>query len=141
MKKTIMKTNIGIINLAELDLTDDSLEVFIPINNDLDNPFVSVSESLKATIEENIRKAKEEYQKEFGNPHGKKWSDAGIIMDYQSIHIVIEKKTFSYELCFDFIDAEDECIWTGFRLDVDLSEYTNELKRVIIKVLIDKFFD
>lgn len=132
MKKTTMKTNIGTINLAELDLTDDSLEVFIPI--------VAVSESLKATIEENVQKAKEEYQKKFGNPHGKKWSDAGIIMDYQSLHIVIEKKTFSYELCFDFTDAKDDCIWTGFRLDVDLSEHTTELKKLILKAMIDKFF-
>lgn len=44
-------------------------------------------------------------------------------MDYQSLHIVIEKKTFSYELCFKFTDVKDDCIWTGFSLDVDLSEY------------------
>lgn len=132
MKNATMLTNIGTINLAELDISDDSLEIFIPI--------VAVSESLKATIEENIQKAKEEYQKEFGNRHGKKWSDAGIVMDYQSLHITIEKKTFSYELCFNFTDAEDGCMWTGFRLSVDLSEYHNELKKLIIKAMIDKFF-
>ncbi len=132
MKNRTMKTNIGTINLAELDLTDDSLEVFIPI--------VAVSDGLKATIEENIQKAKDEWQKEFGDAHDKKWSDTGIVMDFQSLHIVIEKKTFSYELCFDFTDAEDDGIWTGFRLDVDLSEHTTELKKLIIKAMIDKFF-
>lgn len=132
MKNRTMTTNIGTINLAELDISDDTLEVFIPI--------VAVSERLKTTIEENVQKAKEEYQKEFGNPHGKKWGDDGIIMDYQSLHIVIEKKTFSYKLCFNFTDAKDDCIWTGFSLDVDLSEYTTELKKLIVKVMIDKFF-
>lgn len=57
MKNRTMTTNIGTINLAELDLVEDCLEVFIPI--------IAVSENLKATIEENIQRAKAEYQKEF----------------------------------------------------------------------------
>lgn len=41
-----MTTNIGTINLAEMELMTDCMEVFIPIT--------AVSDSLKATIEENI---------------------------------------------------------------------------------------
>ena len=132
MKKTTMTTNIGTINLAEIDVTDDSLEVFIPI--------VAVSENLKAIIEENIQRAKAEYQKEFLDCRGKKWSNAGIVMNFQSLHITVKEKAFNYELCFDFEDKEDEHLWAGFNLEVDLSEYETELKKLIVKATIDKFF-
>lgn len=64
MKNRTMTTNIGIINLAELDLVEDSIEVFIPI--------ISLSDNLKATIEENVQRAKAEHQKEFLDCRGKK---------------------------------------------------------------------
>lgn len=132
MKNRIMTTNIGRINLAELDLVEDSLEVFIPI--------VAVSENLKATIEENIQRAKAEHQKEILDCRGKKWSNAGIVMTYQSLHITVKDKVFNYELCFDFEDKESSLIFTDFSLEVDLSEHTEELKKLVIKAMIDKFF-
>lgn len=133
MKKATMTTKIGTINLAELELMEDSLEVFIPIT--------AVSDRLKAVIEENIQEAKEEHQKKFLDCRGMKWSDTGIAITFQSLHIIIGKeKEFTYQLCFDFEDREDEVIWTGFRLDVDLSEHTAELKKLIVKAMIDKFF-
>lgn len=131
MKKTIIE-ELGTINLAELEVLEDCLEVFIPI--------VAVSKKLKATIEENVQKAKEEFQKEFLDCRGKKWSNAGIVMSYQSLHIVVKENTLEYELCFNFEDAENASFWTGFKLGVDLSEHTAELKKLIIKALIDKFF-
>ena len=132
MRTKTMTTNVGTINLADIDITDDSLEVFIPI--------IAVSEKLKAIIEENVKKAKEELQKEFLEGRGKKWSNAGIIMNFQSLHITIKNKAFHYELCFDFEDAEDKLIFTGFNLEVDLSEHETELKKLIVKATIDKFF-
>ena len=50
------------------------------------------------------------------------------------------EKAFNYELCFDFEDKANDSICTGFNLDVDLSEHTEELKKLIIKAMIDKFF-
>ena len=132
MKNRTLKTSIGIINIAELELADDCLEVFIPI--------VAVSENLKATIEENVQKAKAEYQKEFLDSRGQKWSDAGIVMTYQSLHIIVKKKSFNYELCFGFEDKESCLIFADFNLEVDLSEHTEELKKLIVKAMIDKFF-
>ena len=132
MRNRTMTTNIGIINLAELDFTEDCLEVFIPI--------VAVSDNLKATIEENVQKAKAEYQKEFLDCRGRKWSDSGIVMTYQSLHITVKKKTFYYELCFDFEDKENSLISADFSLEVDLSEHTEELKKFLVKSMIDKFF-
>ena len=132
MKNRTMTTNIGTINLAELDLVEDILEVFIPI--------IAVSENLKATIEENIQRAKAEYQKEFLDCRGKKWSDKGIVMTYQSLHITVKEKAFSYKLCFDFEDKESSLIYADFSLEVDLSEHTEELKKLIVKAMICKFF-
>ena len=132
MENRTMTINIGTINLAELDLVEDCLEVFIPI--------VAVSDNLKATIEENVHRAKAEYQKEFLNCRGKKWSDEGIVMTYQSLHITVKEKAFNYELCFGFEDKESSLICANFNLEVDLAEHTEELKKLVIKAMIDKFF-
>lgn len=132
MRNRTMTTNIGTINLADIDITEDCLEIFIPV--------IAVSENLKAIIEENVEKAKVDFQSEFLEGRNKKWSDAGIIMNFQSLHITVKEKSFHYELCFDFEDKEDECIFTGFNLEVDLSEHETELKKLIVKAVIDKFF-
>ena len=132
MKDRTMKTNIGTINLAELDLVDDCLEVFIPI--------VALSDNLKAAIKENVQKAKAEHQKEFLDCRCKKWSDAGIVMTYQGLHITVKEKAFNYELCFNFEDKESSLIYAGFNLKVDLAEHTEQLKKLVIKAMIDKFF-
>ena len=100
MKNRTMTTNIGTINLVELDLLEDSLEIFIPI--------IAVAENLRITIEENVQRAKAEYQKEFFDCRGKRWSDAGIVMTYQSLHITVKEKAFNYELCFGFEDKEKQ---------------------------------
>lgn len=132
MKNQIMKTNIGAINLAEIEITTDCIEVFIPV--------VVVSENLKTTIAENIQKAKEEYQKEFLDCRNMKWSNAGVLMETQSLHIVSDGNKFKYELCCGFSDMENDSFETGFGIEMDLSEHEKELKKLIVKALIDKFF-
>lgn len=132
MKNKIMTTNIGTINLAEMELTTDCLEVFIPIT--------AVSESLKATIEENIQRAKEEFAEEFLNNKGLQWSDAGVDLVYQSLHIMMEADHISYELCFNIEDKNNDSLETGFNLKVDLLEYSAELKTIILNAISEKFF-
>lgn len=132
MKNKIMTTNIGKLNLAEMELTTDCLEVFIPIT--------AVSESLKATIEENIQRAKEEFTEEFLNNKGLQWSDAGVDLVYQSLHIMMEADHISYELCFNIEDKNNDSLETGFNLKVDLLEYSAELKTIILNAISEKFF-
>lgn len=132
MKNKIMTTNIGTINLAEMELATDCLEVFIPIT--------AVSESLKATIEENIQRAKEEFTVEFLNNKGLQWSDAGVDLVYQSLHIMMEADHISYELCFNIEDKNNDLLGTGFNLKVDLLEYSAELKTIILNAISEKFF-
>lgn len=133
MKNRTMSTKIGKINLAEMELMTDCIEVFVPIT--------VVSEKLKTTVEENVQRAKAEFQKEFLDEKGLKWSNAGINLDYQSLHIIMKEKELSYELCFNFEDKENDLINTGFNLVVDLSEHTAELKKLILESLTNQFFD
>lgn len=131
MKNETMITSIGTIKLVEMEITEDIIDVYIPV--------VDVSENLKATIKENIQKAKEEYQKEFLDGRGLQWSDAEIKLLFQQLHITIKEKVLTYELCFDFQDAENN-FCTGFTLAVDLSEHTEELKETIKSAVLEKFF-
>ena len=133
MKNRTMSTKIGKINLAEMELMTDCIEVFVLIT--------VVSEKLKTTVEENVQRAKAEFQKEFLDEKGLKWSNAGINLDYQSLHIIMKEKELSYELCFNFEDKENDLINTGFNLVVDLSEHTAELKKLILESLTNQFFD
>lgn len=57
-----------------------------------------------------------------------------------SLHIIVENKKFSYRIEIDIEDKKDDRVWTGASVDVDLSEYQNELKKVIVKAMIDNFF-
>lgn len=132
MKNRTMTTNIGTINLAEISLSEDTLEIFIPI--------VEVSDNLKATIEEIIQQAKDEWQAECLDSRGKKWSDKGINLYQQELHITVKGKQFLYELCFSFEDLEDKVIWSDCNIEVDLSEYTEELKKYIAHAVIERFF-
>ena len=67
------------------------------------------------------------------------WTDAGVDTDI-SLHIIVEDKKFTYRIEIDIEDKEDKRVWTSVSIDVDLLEYQNELKKVIIKAMIDNFF-
>ena len=69
-----------------------------------------------------------------------RWSDAGIFVEIQSLYIVSDGNKLTYELVCDFSDMENDLIETGFGIKVDLSEHEEELKKLIISALIDKFF-
>lgn len=132
MRNKIMTTKIGTINLSEMELMTDCLEIFIPIT--------AVSESLKVTIEENIKRAKDEFAEEFFKDKNLQWSDAGVDIVYQSLHITMETDYVSYELCFDIKDKNNNSLETGFNLKVDLLEYSMELKKIILNAIAEKFF-
>lgn len=133
MKKTIT-TTIGTINLNDISFVEDTLDVFIGIE--------SVSAEIQDKINEAVEIAKAEHIqriKEYCTSKDLNWTDAGVNTDL-SLHIIIEDKNFSYRIEIDIIDKEDERVWTGASIDIDLSEYQNELKKVIIKAMIDNFF-
>lgn len=134
MRKQNITTTIGVINLDNIEFYDNSLDVFIGIKS----VSADIQEKIKAAVEiakvEYIQMVKEHFSnKDLG------WTYAGVNTDL-SLHIIVDKKQFSSQIEIDITDREDERVWTSASVEVDLSEYQNELKKVIMKAMIDKFF-
>lgn len=138
-------TNIGVLELGNLTLDEDYMEISIDI--------CGMSEDLKAEVKKGIEiekiKFSEERKRDLENgiPHhplkrNTVWSDKPVVMNYTYLWVRLESgKPINYSIDFGFTDAEDRFmeVWTG-SITVDLSAYTEELKKAIIHVLIDKFF-
>lgn len=134
-------TNIGVLELGNLTFDEDYMEVSINI--------CDMSDNLKAEVDKAIEIAKVKYtedreadNKERGTNWNATWSDKPVIMDFTYLSVVLEAgKPIDYQICIGFHDAVDDHMeqW-DCAITVDLSEYANELKKAIIKVLVDKFF-
>lgn len=134
MVKNNIPTTIGTINLNDIEFCENMLDVFIGIE--------SVSEAVQSKINEAVEIAKAEHLQSIKEHFINKnlyWTDAGIKTNL-SLHIIIKDKKFSYQIEIDIEDKGDDRIWTSASIEVDLSEYQNELKKAIIKTLVDKFF-
>lgn len=134
-------TNIGILELGNLTFDEDYMEVSIDI--------CDMSDNLKAEVDKAIEIAKVKYtermqanNKERGTNFNTQWSDKPVIMNFTYLRVILEAgKPITYTICIGFTDAEDKTMeqW-DCEITVDLCEYANELKKAIIKVLVDKFF-
>ena len=134
-------TNIGVLELGNLTFDEDYMEVSIDI--------CDMSDNLKAEVDKAIEKAKVEYTKkneemnaEFGYNLPTVWSDKPVIVDFTYLRVVLKAgEPITYTICIGFEDADNSMMeqW-DCDIAVDLSEYSNELKKAIIKVLVDKFF-
>lgn len=133
MRKKTITTTIGTINLNDVDFCENSLEVFIGIE--------SVSKKIREKIAKAVEIRKAECLEEIKCKEHKHlyWTDAGVKTDL-SLHIIVDNKEFSYRIEVDIIDKENENMWTSTSIEVDLSEYQSELKKVIVKAMIDNFF-
>lgn len=134
MKKREITTTIGTINLNDVEFCENLLEVFIGIE--------SVSNEIRTKIIGAVEIAKEKHLKEIKEHHTSKdlvWSKVGVKTDL-SLHIIVSNKEFSYIIEVDITDNENDMMWTCASVMVDLSEYKSELKKVIVKAMIDKFF-
>lgn len=134
MKRDNIITNIGTINLNDVNFCENTLDVFIGIE--------SVSEDIHKEIDEAVETAKANHMqiiKERFTNKSMAWTEAGVDVDLY-LHIVIEDKAFSYQIEIDITDKEDGRLWTSASVEVDLSEYQAELKKVIVKAMVDNFF-
>lgn len=134
MMKKAITTNIGTIKLNDISFIEDTLDVFIGIESVSTNIQKKINEAVEVAKAEHIQTVKEYYTNKNLN-----WTDAGVNTDLY-LHIIIEDKSFSYRIEIDITDKKDESVWTSASVDVDLSEYQNELKKVIVKAMIDNFF-
>ena len=134
-------TNIGILELGNLTFNEDYMQVSIDI--------CDMSDDLKAEVAKAVEIAKVQYiekreanNKKYGTNWNTNWSDEPVIIDFTYLHVTLEAgKPIDYQICIGFHDAVDSRLeqW-DCAITVDLSEYANELKKAIIKVLVDKFF-
>ena len=134
-------TNIGILELGNLTFDEDYMEVSIDICDMSD----SLKEEVKKAIEiEKVKYSKENERLNIENGYNLPtvWSNEPVEIDFTYLRVVLEAgKPIDYSICFGFTDTVNRNMeaWGG-SITVDLSEYSNELKKAIIKVLVDKFF-
>lgn len=134
-------TNIGILELGNLTFDENYMEVSIDI--------CDMSDNLKAEVEKAIEIAKVKYTEdnekmnaEYGYNLPTVWSDKPVIVDFTYLRVVLKAgEPIAYTICIGFEDAVDSHMeqW-DCSIKVDLSEHTDELKKAIIKALIDRFF-
>lgn len=140
MKKEAL--NIGSIQLDNFQLDNDYMEVLLDI--------IDMSDELRAEISKAIEIEKVRYVEEWGeyyeehpeyNRHNRAWSDKPVIVDFSYLTIGLEAgKPITYIVMTTFHDAVDDGVETTAQVTVDLSEYEDELKKAVIKTLIDRFF-
>lgn len=133
-KEAIM--NLGVIDLSQLEFSEDYLQVFIPID--------SLSLELRTEVDKAIEVNKVESLVEMKGLceryKDKEWCCEGINIDMAMLEIVIQDKEIRYSINIGYTDKEDEQLWSGISLTIDLSAYNDEIKKMIIKAMIDKFF-
>lgn len=138
-------TNIGILELGNITLDEDYMEISIDIcdmSKDLKSELNKAIEIEKVRYSEEVRNDMESGVSVHPLKRGTVWSSKPVKMDYTYLRVRLEAgKPIDYSIEFGFTDAEDKFMeaWGG-SITVDLSEHTNELKKAIIKVLIDRFF-
>ena len=133
MKRNTITTNIGTINLNDVEFIEDSLDIIIGIE--------SVSEDIQKKVNEaaEIAKALElEHIKQYHKNKKLTWSTDGTDTNL-SLSISLKNKTITYSVDV-FINDKVNDISADASIIVDLSEYEDELKKIIVKAMIDKFF-
>ena len=138
MNKTYT-TQIGTINLGDIEFCEDILELSFHISD--------MSDSIRQELYKASEKAKEDASKFIYNELNLHWSDEGVEMieDSAQLFISIDKdKTMKTMLCADFEDksnrTSNHCMECDVAIEVDLSAYIEEIKGMILKAFVNKFF-
>lgn len=135
-------TDIGVLELGNLTFNEDYMEVSIDICGMSDNLKAEVDKAIEAR---KIESAKEWEQVYSEHPDWKQYnsvfSGKPAVVDYTYLNIILEAdKPMKCSVVVGFHDAEDDHLEEDASITVNLSEHTNELKKAVIKVLLDKFF-
>ena len=134
-------TNIGVLELGNITFDEDYMEVSIDI--------CDMSDELKEEVEKAIEIGKvnrtreiEKFNREHGFNIPSVWSDKPVKIDFTYLRVVIrENEAIRTTIEVGFTDSENEKLeQMDCSIVVDLSDYTEELKKAIIKILVDKFF-
>lgn len=133
MKKNETVVNYGAIEIGEIEFAEDIIQVWISVE--------SVSDSLKECIDKAIEESKAEALVNLYGEHGKQWSDKGVTVYGMTLNITARKdKELETELYVGYEDVEDDCMEWGANIAVDLSGHEDELKQLVIKSIVNRFF-
>lgn len=129
--------NIGVIDLSQIDFADNFIQIFIPI--------VNISAELKTELDKAIEVDKVNYLEEMKELGCKRlldseWSSKGVIFDGLSMEVLVQDKEIRYSINVDYTDMENDFLWNNASIEVDLSAFNDEIKKIVIKAMIDKFF-
>ena len=133
-------TNIGTMELGNVTLDEDNIGVFVDV--------CDMSDSLKAEVDKAVEIEKVKYteknrsmNKKYGHNLPTVWSDEPVVIEDTYLWIFLKgggEIECSIEIAFH--DAKDENMGEYASITVDLSEHMNELKKAVIKVMLDRFF-
>lgn len=136
MKKQVTIADLGVVSISDIEIgLNSSFEIYIGITN--------LSAGLKERVEKAVEEGKRQYEideKDYMNIWKQSWCEAGVTIVPQ-LHIIFpEDGKFQYDLNIGFTDLEDEDITSSVKLGIDLSAHIEDIKKLVMHVLIDRFF-
>lgn len=133
MKRNDVFINYGAIEIGEIEFAEDIIQVWIDVK--------SVSDSLKESIDNLIEESKEEALENLYRVHGKQWSDEGVTVYGMTLNITARlDNKLETELYVNYEDLEDDSMYWGITIAVDLTGHEAELKQLVIKSIVNRFF-
>ena len=134
MKRQTNIESLGTMDFSNIELTN-SIEIYINI--------ADLSEDLKADVEKAIEREKKIHntrEKRYMDIWKQSWCKEGVKTTPQ-LHIILpEDGKIQYDLTVFFQDLLDEDLTDSAVLKIDLINHIAELKKLIIHVLIERFF-
>lgn len=133
MKRNDMVINYGAIEIGEIEFAEDVIQIWVDVK--------SVSDNLKGRIDSLIEESKEEALENLYRVHGKQWGDKGVTVSGMTLNITARlDKELETELYVNYEDLEDDGMDWGITIAVDLTGHEAELKQLVIKSIVNRFF-
>ncbi|MBS5129893.1 MAG: hypothetical protein KHZ01_05335 [Lachnospiraceae bacterium] len=140
IKTTMEIRDCGTLEVSDIIFDTDSIRVFMD--------FLDISSELISNVAEAIEKSKieysknmKEYNREFGRNHPINWSNAPVVICFCGLLVTLKNHSINYSINVGYEDAKNPFMENfDCEFDIDLSKYEPEIKKTILKILIDKFF-
>ena len=130
--------NIGTVDFSKVELLG-SIELYVDIAELPDEITDEVNKAIEESKVEYIKRNTELFE-ECGRVYAEKWGNSGVKTSPQLYIYLPENEKIQYGLSVYYEDLEDSNLMNSVNLEIDLSAYENELKKLIMLTLMDKFF-
>lgn len=124
--------NIGMVDLSKFEILENYFTVCVEIN--IDDILPSMRKKIDNAVAEQIK----EYNKEFNG----RWGNAEPVIDCVGLILDFRRLGLDYYLSVEFYSSENMAHEDGAIIRFELSEEDlNKLKKFVLKIAIDKFFN